>query len=551
METKSRCAFRLRRRVVFTLAALAALSLLPSAMTPVRAQSPEAPRFTAPTLPIGDKQVVGLVVDKQKQPVPGLVVYLTWHWSAPQKSGGPITGSRTVGQATTDAQGHFLFSKLPAGHYDYSVYSPKSQYVSLQASLALSESDMEKTLRLVVYKGVLVTGRVVDGATGKPLADVSVGAGSIPPGGSLAKWGYWEMPTIASTDASGIYHLRVAPGPVFVGVGRVSNGTLFSQRIMEAVQKVNARAGQAASMPDLSVFLRPLLVCVGPDGKPISNTAFRIVPNNLAKVGFITDAQTDASGTVVLGRGVGDDETGQSASFSIVQGELAASGTFHWLPKKPLVVEVNGQKTTYPDGVATITLLAGSTSPVTGTVVSEDGMPIPNALVRVFEMDPHSHYGVGDRVFKTDASGGFRAPLDPNGGEYHAYIRADGFNQVNVSDKPLSIVPGKPTDLGSVRLVKADGSVSGTVVDAVGKPMAGVLAFVRGGKTFLSAAVTDDQGKFRIPNVVAGERLMLHLCLHGEAPDSGQALSQSNEEMNIPDAYANPTPVKIVWRPQP
>ncbi len=542
------------RRVLLTVAAFAATALW--TLAPARSQTPTGDKQptgvivfdSTPSMPAGNKQISGIVVNEKKQPVAGILVGLSWRWSSNQANGMVMSGVSSAAKANTDAEGRFVFPNLPAGQFRYEIYSPKSEYVTQAAPLIIAERDIQKTLHIVVSRGALVTGKVVDGKTGKPLADVVVGAGPIPPGGNMAKWGEWPMPSLVPTDAQGHYQIRVAPGTVFVGVGRTVGGTASSQRVLEAARRVAAPAGKTVAAPNLPVLLRPMLLCVGPDGKPITNAAILFIPENVAQAGYITHSETDNTGAVTLGRNI-DAPRPDSGSFRMIQDELAASGTYHWSPYGPLVVVVNGQESSYPDGVGTVKLLPDSTSPVTGTVVSADGRPIPDAQVRIFEIDPRSHEGLGDKSVKTNAAGAFRIPLNPNG-EYHAYVRADGFNQVSVSDKPLPVIAGKPTDLGAIRLLRADGFILGTVVDTAGKPMAGVLTNVQDGKTGISAAVTDAEGKFRIPNIVPGERLTLHVCLHGEAPDSGQALSQSNEEMNIPDAYASSTPIKIVWRPK-
>lgn len=541
---------RTRQRVLLCVTVFAAAAL--GTLAPAYSELPDPAIMSqiekASAMPAGDKQVSGIVVNEQKQPVAGILVALGWQWTLKQKNGSEQNGSRTVAQAITDAQGRFVFMKLSAGQFEYFVESPKDEYVVQAVPLAIKHSDTQKTLRIVLSRGAIVTGKVVDKKTGKPVSDAFIGAGVVPPGGNIAKWEEWQGNSFGKTDAQGRYQTRTMPGKVFVEVGRSVGSSASSQRILAAVCQVAAPAGKTVTAPTLSVLLLPMMVCVGPDGQPIASTTFRIIPDNLSKGGYITDATTDSTGAVVLGRTL-DFPHLESGSFSILKDDLAGSGTFHWSPDGPLIVVVNGQESRYPDGVGTLKLLPGSASPVTGTVVSEDGTPIPNGLIWIEVFDPKSHSVVDQKTIKTNAAGVFRIPLDPNG-QYQAYVRADGFNQVSVSDKRLTVMPGKPTDLGAIRLQRADGFISGTVADTAGKPIEGVLAYVQGDKTGISAAVTDAEGKFRIPNVIPGERLMLKLNRHGEAPDSGQALWQSNESMDIPDAYATPTPVEIVWRPK-
>ncbi len=539
-----------KNRMVLVLAALAALPLL--TLTPALAQTPAlsagAGDFAEPPLPAGSKQFSGVVVNEQKRPLAGIVVEIGWQWSVTRKDGTVFSGSGPAAQRTTDSQGRFVFRHLPAREFSYAVYSMTNDYVMQNGPLVIGAGDTQKTLRVVLSHGSLLTGKVVDKKTGQPVAGVFIGAGPVPPGGNAAHWEEWPTTSVARTDAQGRYQIRVMPGKVFVGVGLSIGSSATSQRVLKTVSLVAAPAGKSVVAPNLRVRLLPMLVFVGPDDQPIAGTPIRLITGNLAQGGSITEATTDASGAVVAGQRIGEPHP-ESGTFSIIKDDLAASGTFQWSPDGPLIVEVNGKEDTRPNGLDIIKLLPSSTSPVTGTVVSEDGTPIPNAQVRIYETAPSSRYSLGSTVTKTDIAGAFRLPLAPNG-QYQAYIRADGFNQVSVSDKPLNVAAGKPTDLGTIHLLRADGFLTGTVVDTAGKPLVGVLAEVTGDKTGISAAVTDAQGSFRVPNLVVGERLKLRFCRHGEAPDSGQALFQSNEVMNIPDAYASPTPVKIVWRPK-
>lgn len=516
---------------------------------PIFAEAPARP--ISPAMAAGSKQISGVVLDDQGHPVAGLTVGLTWHWSRTQKDGQVFKGEATVRQVKTDALGRFTIPGLPAGDYTYGVWSDPERFIPVRAALTLAASDTGKTLRVTVSPGSLITGRVVDGLTGKPLAHVFIAAGPVPPGGDLAKWDWWEIESEGQTDAQGRYETRVPPGETFVGVGRITNNTPLSRRIRSLARKVTAVRGQTVSAPDLPVSLKPMLVYLGPDGLPVANAPVRLVPSDLAKVPVITEGRTDDAGAIILDQDQLQGQPTEDGHFRIAQGARTASGAFHWVPGGPLTVTADGETRSFPDGVGTVRLSDGAAGLITGTVTTLSGRPVPGARVRVVEIDPQNHSAVEDHVFQTDAAGVFRGPLDPHG-EYHAYVRADGFNQVAVTgDRPTPITKGVTTDVGTVRLTRADGSVSGRVVDGLGRPMRGVLASVRGGKTFLSAAVTDAKGRFRIPNVVPGEPLTLNLCRQGEAPDSGSALSQSNEEMQIPQVEASPAEPKIVWHPRP
>ena len=542
------------RRIALVLVPLTALVFLPWQMThgqaPLSAPAPPLAAPNYPTMPAGNKTLSGVVLNEQHEPVAGLSVGLTWHWE--RVTGDEHqSGSGSGGFTTTDAQGRFTFTGLPAGSFDYVVGSQTHQYVNVRAPLTLRESDTHKTLRIVVSTGALVTGRVVDGLTGQPLPKIYVETGPIPPGGDLAKWDYWDISDTTVTDAQGRYQVRVLPGDVFVGVGRATDSTLLSRRVRYAAQRVTVARGATASAPDLPLFLRPIAVFAGPDGKPVANTQVRIIPNNLGHGGYILNDLTDNDGIVILGQ----NPLFESGAFSIQKDGRTASGTYRATPEGKVTITMGGQTTDYPEGTATIRPADGSAGIAIGTVVSEEGKPIPHARVHITETTrpagSFGDYAIGEYQFSTDTTGVFRVPLDP-AGQYHVYVRRDGFNQVSVSgETALTVAKGATLDLGTIHLTRADGYVAGRVVDSAGKPMSGVLVYVRGGKSFLSSSLTDAQGHFHVPNVVLGDVVHLKLCLKGESPDSGEALSQSNDEMDIPNVTAGTTEREIVWHPDP
>lgn len=357
------------RRLAFVLVPLIALVFVPWKMT--HGLSPASTLASAsdalddaPIMPAGNKQITGIVVDEQGKPVAGIGINLTWFWSRTQ-NGEHFSGSRPLPFTFADAQGRFNFSRLPSGKFRYGVYSQDERYVTIHSPLVIHNDETTKTLRVVVSTGSLITGRVVDGQTGKPMAGIFVGMGSIPPGGDLAKWSFWEMPSTGTTNAEGRYQVRVMPGDNFVGVGRITNNTLASRRISPSVRRVNATVGHTASAPDLPVFLYPLFVCVGPDSRPAAGAKMHVVPANMSKYNYTLDDHADSTGTIVLDRI-------DAGMFSIAQGGHHLSGTYHWLPGQPLVVTMNGETQSYADGIARVTLADSPTADVTGAAVNEE-----------------------------------------------------------------------------------------------------------------------------------------------------------------------------------
>jgi beta-lactamase regulating signal transducer with metallopeptidase domain/protocatechuate 3,4-dioxygenase beta subunit len=554
------------QRLAFVLVPLMTLVFVPWKITHGQAPSPAQPAVPIsqdvnPKMPAGNKQITGVVHDEQGKPVAGFTVSLSWQPPEPTKPGELLLSLVQARRVLTDSQGRFTLSGLPAGKFDYDVRllskssviteadpTEADPYAPITGALTLGETDRDKPLDLIVSTGSLVTGRVVDGQTGKPMAGIFVGAGSIPSGGELAKWSYWEMPSTGMTDAEGQYQIRVMPGNKFVGVGRISNNTLASRRISPSVRRVIAVEDQTAVAPDLPVFLYPLFVCVGPDGQPTASAKMHVVPADMPKYNYTLDDRADSTGTIVLDR-IG------AGMFSIAQGGHHASGTYRWSPGQPLVVTMNGKTQSYPDGVAKVTLAdspaAAATGPavLTGTVVSETGKPIPNALIVVVYTSPKGHQELMGQWFRTNDAGLLHDTLAPIGNYAVDYVRADGFSEVFPPDKPQAVTPGITANLGTFRLVPARGVVSGRVIDRDGKPIASAVAWVEGGKTVFSAAGTDAKGYFRIPNVVPGEVLSLGLCRKGTIRDSGDVITEDKERMQISGVKAGPTEREIVWNP--
>ena len=379
---------------------LMVLILVPSNLTHGQEKSPAASVTPAPVVPdrspdvpAGDKRIVGIIRDEAGKPVVGLDVFLVWESK---------TESTTAGHALTDAQGRFTFSRLPNGNFDCQVLPKEKQdssgqliplTVAQDIHLTLGGLALEKDLSLVVSTGALVTGRVVDAQMGKPVAGVFIDAGSVPAGSHPADWETWAGASNGTTDAQGRYLVRVMPGNVFVRAVQTSGGYLVSERVRSAERTGYARRGQTASLPDIPVTFNPIIVFTGPDGQPVANTPLRITSADLRTGSPTIGDHTDEKGTVVL-------SYYESGSFSLSQNGLYASGAYQWSPGQPLVIQTDGQTLTFPDGGGRVQLTTGSSATVTGYVVSEDETPIPNALVKVYETDPKSQYGLGEQLFR-------------------------------------------------------------------------------------------------------------------------------------------------------
>ena len=155
------------RQITFTTALLIALVAVRT-QTYQQATPPRGPSASQ----LGSAQLGGVVVlaDGSDQPIRRAIVRL----SAPE-----VRGTREI---ATDDRGRFLFAELPAGRY--SIWVSKPGYASAQygqkrpqgpgTALSLADGQKETSLRVLMPRGAVVSGRVTD-EFGHPIARARLG----------------------------------------------------------------------------------------------------------------------------------------------------------------------------------------------------------------------------------------------------------------------------------------------------------------------------------------------------------------------------------------
>lgn len=237
-----------------------------------------------------------------------------------------------------------------------------------------------------------------------------------------------------------------------------------------------------------------------------------------------------------------------SGRFRAEKGMLQVSGTYKRdLDTGLLTFRTETQKGIAEDGKAVVILSARASATLTGKAADENGKPIRSVLVRLSDLDPKNHYVRSETSYSTDAEGRFTIPLALDG-EYYLSVGADGYNTVQPLD-PGGFTPkrGETKDVGLITLRKAEGFVSGQVVEEDGKPVVGAVTSVRGAATLLSTVETDAEGRFRISNVVKGETLELCVSPLRVAPD-GSRYFNSSQSWYRRGVKAGDKTLKIVLR---
>ncbi len=162
----------------------------------------------------------------------------------------------------------------------------------------------------------------------------------------------------------------------------------------------------------------------------------------------------------------------------------------------------------------------------TGTVLDHEGKPLAGARteVSVGVANRNVPLGLVERAI-TGKDGTFEVKAIPPGRRYVVAATAAGYGQSVVSIDASHTKNGRQ-DIGQLKLVLANLSVSGIVVDAHNKPVADAMIFTAGGDLRTRTDVrTDADGKFVISGIRSGSILGI-ASTRGPAPLHGSVWTE-------------------------
>lgn len=460
-----------------------------------------------------------------------------------------------VGSACSDPEGYYRIVGLPTGTYQVRI-DPNDpaltgEWFHDQTTFPMSTPvevtfGSATTLDESLSPAASVSGLVVDGATGAPIANAMVALRTPPvqmPGGPPPVPGFTFYS--AHSDASGHYTITGAPAGTYLVVA-FADGFLTewydNQTAFFLANTVPVAEGASVTGIDfgLTKLASVQLLVTNTSGTPLPGISVTLWSESGGGNGFVTDG----SGRVMIPSFVPGNYTIEFTD---------PSGTYpHQFYDRTLTRET---ATTVPilagSVVALTAVLIGGPPPpsISGTVLDDPtGDPIPGATVNAFAL-------TGDvpvASTTTDASGNFTLSPLASGSYLVEVIPADPATHLaewfeNVSDRASAtqVSTDGPVTALDIRLARARVSASGTVTDAqTGLPLAGVsvAAYLPAGTEPIATATTDDQGRYTIANLPPGSYTVRFEVAHYTPFDVNVDLTATRTDV---DAALTPLPGSI------
>ncbi|HEY3396103.1 MAG TPA: carboxypeptidase regulatory-like domain-containing protein [Armatimonadota bacterium] len=384
------------------------------------------------------------------------------------------------GSATTDDQGRYALTNLPPGAYQ--VYlnelpveftAPALLEVKVEEGATVEGADFQ------LERGIEITGRATDQATGAPLAGVGVCCNTAQQPAAGMGW------PVVKTGDDGRYVLRAPAGPATLRPFGLPPGWRGVGKWGGDSRRFTLTTGETPPAVDF-VFVRstPLKGSLVDDqGRPVPGAHALYYANE--DFGSRHNLIADERGEFSLD--IRPDVTGVLLAYS---GEA--------LTTSPTVVPP-GQT-----GPFVLRLTANARPSLTGRVVGDDGRPIPYAIVRVDSTvgdpagGPYAHaFLIGTAL--ADAAGRFTLRAVWPGAQLKLRLRAGGYSE-HEGDLP-ALKTAEARDLGDITLPTADVVITGVVLDEKGKPVPGAVldaSRIGGQFSYRRMATTDTAGRFRL-----------------------------------------------------
>jgi hypothetical protein len=398
-------------------------------------------------------------------------------------TGKPVAGVRVTARvpndasglaviANTDAVGRYRLDGLPKAAKRFVLFDPGagSPLLHFYAAVPDTAGFAPVEVNVELHRGVVVTGRVTDRTTGRPVrADVYFGvlvtneAIKTIPGLSLAGGPIGgEESSHAETDADGRYRLTVVPGPGVLCVRAMGAGRRYARPVVATEDRDPAfyKAdwdefmvyGSRHPLDELSAYriIRPAV------GTTDLAADFAPVPG-VRRTGRLVDTDGEpVAGAEVFGLAAGG---GPRKLPTLAAAEFAVEGVNPDRPHRLLFRhagrKIAGTVVLTETDAAPVTVVLRPTATLAGRLVTAAGEP--RAKVRVtaeyadaslWELSAIDRYTAAP--VWTDAAGRFRIDAIAADLAVMVFAQEAGKNGQIVT-KEMTLKPGETRDLGNVR----------------------------------------------------------------------------------------------------
>jgi protocatechuate 3,4-dioxygenase beta subunit len=387
-------------------------------------------------------------------------------------------------EATTSADGSYLFPHLAAGKYDVALVDGPGRCAAPPVpGVTVTAGKLTKAADMRLIPAAFVSGVVRMADTNRPVVGATVRATG--PGDHYGSSRY------AITDRSGAYSLPVTPGHNTIYLGAEAFVSDSARRAPE----VTLRAGETRSGVDFLLYTEHQYrgQVLLPDGTPAAGVrVFRSFAGIMNVPELEDEVLSDNRGRFVfppMWESMGRDNRLDFSEIGILALEPTrdlAGVVFTGKEDQPLIIR-----------------LAPAAHLVADIVDTAGAHPVPAVGAQLVV-----YHGQGAAIFRTrtqsDAQGHLRMAV-PSGVKVEAFVTGDAVPLLletgwESDEYRMTLAPGQEMRLATLHMNSQGRSLPGSVVYPDGRPAAGVVVYPPGGWSVALAkpATTDAQGRFKL-----------------------------------------------------
>ena len=416
------------------------------------------------------------------------------------------------------ADGTFRIPDIADGSYHIHARfgtNAESEWVAEPVAVSVEAGKVTRDIHITAQRGALLEVTLLGKEDRKPMAQVNVTA--------------YRQNSQANClcDSNGIARLHLLPGDYQIYAIRqsVSSASSVSSQTSATVEagKTNRVELEIAGPKTITGIVR------APDGRPASGILVQLIGRS--------------------GPNRGELKTGADGKFELEWNERPSAGFYYNSDSTACVLVRDPEHNLaaaqdWDEDPTNLDLKLAPALTLAGRVEFE-GKPVTNATATLVFWTGRSGMWL-QGLARTNTPGLYEIPALPPGRKYGVIVSAPGFGQQQNHNLEISADSGRQ-ELDTVELKPANLKVSGQVLDADDKPVAGCYVNLNGNGQPTGNVRTDRQGRFTLDHVCEG---MLQLSassqrLHGnisaEAGDTNVVLRLGQNISSSPDAK----PIKL------